>query len=212
MPHLGHPVRASFQCPSRRALVASTLVTLCVSCAPAQQPGRYPARHQDPATASAAARAAAPPAQPKPAAPPGDRAATDTHEGSAASEPRVVQVAIKLAPKLLPDITVKDGGVRDAASVLHDMRIGFGACYRYGLRQHPGTQGTIKLSIRVDPTGKVQHVEASTDGNFDPAQVKCVRIRAGLGEFAPQNSAGDDAVGAPGSGDATPREAAGASW
>ncbi len=79
---------------------------------------------------------------------------------------------------------VSGGAVPGAAGVVARLRGRFRACYMRELASNPDARGTVRLTIRVGPSGAVQGVSASASGNLGSA-VGCIQSRASGARFKP---------------------------
>ena len=74
--------------------------------------------------------------------------------------------------------------ISDASRVVAGMRAGFRACYQRGLNRDGTLQGAVRLTIRIQASGVVETVTATSFG-FPDAVVDCLLERAGKAVFDP---------------------------
>jgi len=139
-----------------------------------------------PLPAKAAAPAAAAPA---PAPAPGTAGgglsglgSTGGNVGSGAGS-GISKVAGPRGNASLGSVAVSGGTVSNAARVVAGMRAGFRACYQRGLNENPDAQGSVRLVVKVGPSGAVTSVTPSATGNLPPSVVACLVARAKAAQF-----------------------------
>jgi Vault protein inter-alpha-trypsin domain/von Willebrand factor type A domain len=87
-------------------------------------------------------------------------------------------------------VAVSGGTVSNAARVAAGMRAGFRACYQRGLQENPDAQGSVRLTMRIGPSGEVVAVAPSPAGSLPSSVVACVVSRAQRAQFdAPEGGA-----------------------
>jgi len=141
------------------------------------------------APASKPAPASAPAAAPSPAAPRGAEGESAgigsiEQQGGSGSE-----AGVKLpGPKGNASVggpIVSGGTVADAARVVAGMRARFRNCFQRGLARDPTLQGSLRLTMRLDASGRVTTTTPSAlTGNLPADVVACVVARANVAQFA----------------------------
>jgi Vault protein inter-alpha-trypsin domain/von Willebrand factor type A domain len=81
---------------------------------------------------------------------------------------------------------VSGGTVANAARVVAGMRAGFRNCYQRGLAENPDARGSLRLAIKVGPSGEVTNVTpSSVTASLSGSVVACVVARARAAQFDP---------------------------
>jgi hypothetical protein len=64
------------------------------------------------------------------------------------------------------------------------MRAGFRACYARELQENPDARGSMRFSVRVGATGRVDSVDAQANG-VSSGLAECAKARVRVAQFAP---------------------------
>jgi hypothetical protein len=71
-------------------------------------------------------------------------------------------------------VSVSGGNVSNAARVVAGLRPRFRNCFNKGLQENPDAQGSVRLTIKIGPSGEVAGVAPAPAGNLPAPVVACV--------------------------------------